>query len=384
MPEGSATPDAWSTRPARGLTIVIVALLGIGGAGLYYLHSASTTAKQRSVAPPSTSRDPVTYSFVTPMIGWALVNPTNPASPPAQFHVYMTRDGAQHWDPQFSGDAGSPGFVELAVRLFNGTYGFMVIQPPSVGDIVYQTGNGGDTWEPVALPSSHCVVVTFSDFDHGFALAQDPAEPTTGQLFDLYATADRGTTWQRLANPPHDAYYFAARSTDVWMGSLGPGIPHVYVSTDAGQSWQRRDLPPPPDRNWNTGGQGTTVTFLSEHGVVVTSGVITAPAAPIEPALFTSFDSGLTWRYVAPPPGEVAFQDAFQWWAVLDTTLWKSADAGQSWTEITGHLKWQMVPQIIDSRHAWAPVAVVGGFGLALTDDGGSNWRLANAPNAAA
>ena len=378
-PGGNAASKA-SMRPLRAVAVSALALVGIAVAGVFYLHSTNRLANNEFVTAPSTSRDPVTYSFATPMLGWAVVNPTNPTSTPAHFQVFLTRDGGRHWELQFTGESGTPGFVQLAVQFFNSTKGYMVIQPPSVGDVAYQTGNAGDTWEQVRLPSSQCVVVTFSDFDHGFALAQDPEEPTTGQLFDLYTTADRGRTWQRLANPPHDAYYLASRSSEAWMGSLGPGLPHAYVSTDAGRSWQRRDLPPPPGEIWTTSGQSTTVALLSEHGVVVRTGVVTAPSAPVEPALFASSDSGETWRYVASPPGTVAFRDDLDWWSVLGNTLWKSGDAGRTWTEVTSHLRWEMAPEIIDSKHAWAVVTVIGGYGLALTDDGGLNWRQASAP----
>ena len=378
-PGGNATSEA-SMRPLRTVAISALALLGIAVAGVFYLHSTNRPANNESVTAPSTSRDPVTYSFATPMFGWAVVNPTNPSSSPARLLVFLTRDGAKHWHLQLTAESSGPGFVQFAVHFFDSTNGFMVVEPPSVGDMLYMTGNGGDTWETVQLPSSHCVVVTFSDFDHGLALAEDPAEPTSGQLFDLYATDDRGTTWQRLPNPPHDAYYLVARSDEAWMGSLGPGLPHAYVSTDAGRSWQRRDLPPPQGGKWPTSGGSTTVELLPERGVLVTGGVVTAPSAPIATSLFSSFDSGETWRDVPSPPGEVAFQNTLHWWAASANTLWKSADAGQSWTVVTDQLKWQMVPHIIDSKHAWASVTVVGGYGLVLTDDGGLNWRQADAP----
>jgi len=54
---------------------------------------------------------------------------------------------------------------------------------------------------------------------------------------------------------------------------------------------------------------------------------------------FTSFDGGKTWRALAPPPQETGysdfvFQDSTHWWATRFGTLWKSADAGQTWKHV--------------------------------------------------
>ena len=96
---------------------------------------------------------------------------------------------------------------------------------------------------------------------------------------------------------------------------------------------------------------------------------------------FTSFDQGTTWRYVPPPPGVVAYQDTTHWWAMKGRSLFKSPTAGQTWTKVTDRLPdWQFTPQVIDSRHAWALIQVVGGFGLAMTADGGLHWIQAAVP----
>ncbi len=137
-----------------------------------------------------------------------------------------TSDGAQHWRLQFTGHGSIPGFAQLTVHLFDSSTGFMALGLPSIGEQLYATSNRGNTWTQVQLPSAPCVVVTFVDARQGWALVEDPTEPTSGQLFDLYATSDGGATWQRLPNPPRDAYYMAVRAPDeVLMGSLEPDLP---------------------------------------------------------------------------------------------------------------------------------------------------------------
>jgi photosystem II stability/assembly factor-like uncharacterized protein len=385
-PHGEPVPDASAKRRRRAAAIAAVAIVAVAVAGFVYLRAGNTVRTGPTVTPtPPASPNPATYSFVTPTLGWAALNVTNAPSPSAHFEVFTTTDGAQHWRLQFTGAGSTPGFAQLTVHLFDSSRGFMALGLPSVGQQLYRTNDRGVTWTPVQLPSQPCVEITFVDALQGWALVQHPAEPTSRQLFDLYATSDGGASWLRLPDPPRDAYYMAIRASDeASMGSLGVGPPHLYTSTDAGQSWQRHDLPPPPGQSWDSNGHGTTVELLPERGVVATTGIGTTPPDVSEPALFTSFDRGSSWQYLAPPPGDVAYQDAFHWWAVKDTALFKSSDAGQTWEQITNALpRWQLVPHVIDAKHAWAELSVVGGFGLGLTDDGGLHWRPAMVPSVA-
>ena len=69
------------------------------------------------------------------------------------------------------------------------------------------------------------------------------------------------------------------------------------------------------------------------------------------------------------------------WWSIKGTALFKSSDAGQSWVMVTNALPdLQYIPHVLDSKHAWALTIVVGGYGLALTSDGGLHWTQANVP----
>jgi photosystem II stability/assembly factor-like uncharacterized protein len=379
-PFDSASPDRSPQRGRRAAGLGALALVVVAAAGFAYLRSSNTptTVGVPSANPLAAGLNPVRYAFVTPSLGWAVINPFTPSSSVGQFRVFRTVDAAKDWKQQLTGQSSSPGFTPITVHFFDKTHGYMAVDLAFAGEQAYRTIDGGDNWQAVKLPAPQTVVVMFSDASHGWALAQ--GEQTTGQLFDLYATGDSGVTWQRLPNPPDDAYYLASQSpTEAWMGSLGPGPPHVYTSTDAGRSWQRHDLPPPLGQTWDTSGSGTTVQLLPQVGAVVTteSGVTGSSVAD----LFTSFDTGSTWRYVPPPPGEVGYQDAFHWWAIKGTVLSKSADAGQIWSHVSNALPdWQFVPHVIDSKHAWAELTVAGGYGLALTSDGGLHWTRGNVP----
>jgi photosystem II stability/assembly factor-like uncharacterized protein len=364
-------PERLSRRRRRAVAIGSLALLLVAAAGFVYLRSNDnlTTRRVTTASPLPASVNPVSYDFVTPSLGWAIENPFTPSTSVGQFRVFRTVDGATHWQPQLMGESSSPGFTPITVQFFDKMHGYMRVDLSFIGEQIYHTSDGGEKWQAVALPAPQSVVVAFADATYGWALAQANAP---GQLFKLYASADGGATWQRLPDPPGDAYYLAFRGTsEAWMGSLGPGPPHVYTSADSGRTWQRHDLPPPPGRTWDTVGRGTTVQLLPQTGAIATT----------EGGLFTSFDSGSTWTHVTPPPGEVGYQDALHWWAIKGTVLSKSSDAGQTWIQITNTLPdWQFVPHVLDSKHAWAELTVLGGYGLAVTSDGGLRWTRANVP----
>jgi photosystem II stability/assembly factor-like uncharacterized protein len=166
--------------------------------------------------------------------------------------------------------------------------------------------------------------------------------PTPSGRFAVFGTRDGAR--HRLRGP-----------SEAWMGSGAVGAPHVYLSVDAGHTWQRNDLPAPAGRRQEVS-VPTGVELLPQGGVHV-------------------------WSYVPPPPGVVAYQDSLHWWAMRDTALFKSSDSGQTWTTVTKLLPdRQYVPYILDAKHAWAVTTVVAESGLALTDDGGLHWNQVTVP----
>jgi len=383
-PFDTAPPGRLSKRGWRALGIGALALIVIAGAAFAYLRFSTIPPTEQTAAAPTVDPRiatlyPVSYDFVTLSLGWAVANAFVSGATAGQWEVFRTIDGAKHWNVQLTGQSSGPGFTKISAQFFDLTHGFIVVSVPYAGDELYRTTDGGDHWKAVRLPAPESVMVMFSDASYGWTLAQ--ANPQSGQLFNLYATTDSGATWQRLPDPPGDAYGLAFRgATETFMGSFGPSSPHVYTSADAGRSWQRHDLSPPPGQAWDVNGAGTSVQLLPKVGAVAMTH--SGPTGGGAADFFTSFDAGGTWRYVPPPPGEVGYQDSFHWWAIRGSVLSKSSDAGQTWSQITSALpNWQFVPHVLDSEHAWAELTVVGGYGLAITSDGGMHWTRAAVPH---
>jgi photosystem II stability/assembly factor-like uncharacterized protein len=125
----------------------------------------------------------------------------------------------------------------------------------------------------------------------------------------------------------------------------------------------------------------------------VTSSVFLLPGTGVIAFLgssfpLTSFDSGASWSHVAlRPSGQsfgdlIGFQDAFHWCAIDGRSLYKSSDAGQTWSPVSNQLPANLYfCQFLDSTHAWGLVADPGrGIGLVLTEDGGLHWKRAARP----
>jgi len=351
-------------------------------ASFAYVYSNKSSTSQR-VPESSESSDPllvtrgyVTFEFISPSAGWALVVAPNSSFTPGQFAIFRTVDRGNHWTKQQSGDGEFFNYGAMPVQSVDAAHSFILVR--GVTDRLFRTADGGVHWDTVTLPKPNVGSVAFSDPKYGWLLAWP----------DLYVTRDSGTSWQPLPRLPQDvSYQLSLRSpTEAWVNGAGPGAPHVYTSADEGTTWQRHTVPPPPGGFFSSTSFFTSVVqLLPRTGVVVTDAYRGG-----EPSFrATSFDGGGTWRHIQPPPGTVAYQDALHWWALRGKILSKSSDAGQTWTQVTNALPdWLYRPDlyVMDAKHAWVSISVPatlstqGGNGLAFTDDGGLHWKRARVP----
>jgi photosystem II stability/assembly factor-like uncharacterized protein len=424
--------DLLSRRGRRGLGLIVLAVIVIVVASLVYLHpnpspKAKPTSPTSSLLPVSRLVDEVSYDFVTPSMGWALVATTtgilaNPnccvAGRPEPFSLFRTVDGARHWLTQLAGSRDVPVGVapHSVVKFFDKSNGFVVVS--GVSDLVYRTTDGGAHWHSVVLPGPPGAVISFSDPSNGWLLV---SASVTDQAVNLYGTRDGGGTWERLPDPPPDVCIpvpvscaplafggdpfgqrpaldglgpaMARRAaitfrgwSEGWIGGRADPVPHVYSSSDGGRSWNRHDLPIP--KYGLASGAIASIHLLPGAGVVASLDEGNGPNYPL-----TSFDGGASWSVVARPPyygaaftGFISFQDAFNWWDTDGSTLFKSSDAGRTWSLSNQVLAGLFFCQFLDSKHAWGlfiGIAAAPGQGLALTADGGLHWTQASVPDPA-
>jgi photosystem II stability/assembly factor-like uncharacterized protein len=369
-----------SQRQWRAAGVSALALLGIAVAAFAYLRPTSTTHSTAALKPPGESPKPLgnilSYDFVTPSTGWAIAGTESPTSLAGPLSLFKTVDGAKHWQRQLSVQSEAVAESLASFSMMDATNGFLVAGDPLR---LYRTRDGTH-WTTAVLPTQDVIQVTFSDVDNGWALAASPPS-YSGPHF--YSTTDGGASWTRLPDPPVDAIVFEFRGpSEGWIGAKGAGQPHVYISADRGHSWTKRALPTPPGF-LGKDLYGSYPHLLPDVGVVAWMNDKKANYT------LTSFDLGATWTYTAPPSGVVsqqmnpryAYLDAYHWWATEGTALYKSSNAGLSWTQISGSLPYEISLRVFDARVAvaWAGRS---SSALLLTTDGGLHWTSLKVPTA--
>jgi photosystem II stability/assembly factor-like uncharacterized protein len=321
----------------------------------------------------------VNFDFITPRTGWAAV------STEGQHHllIYATTDGAKSWrQVGVITDLVNPAPV-VSLRFFDPSNGLLAFTSDA---LVYRTADGGRSWNTVGVPPG-AVYVDFVDLRHGWASTAPFEAGTT----DLYATSDGGATWGSLPDLPTRGYPVFRSAAEGWIA--GPaGSPVVFTSRDAGESWVAHGLPLSPCTNPKTCGHGGagpgSVELLPGRGAIVTD--------PATGDQLVSFDLGVTWRRLAPPPGtgdysDISLQDASHWWVIRGNVLYKTSDAGQTWTVVSDSIMYDSLqPTILDAKHAWVMFQTQDdsqpgrrantAWELDVTSDGGLHWTTMTVP----
>jgi hypothetical protein len=324
----------------------------------------------------------VSYDFVSSSVGWAAEATASPSSSGGPFWIFKTVDGARHWQKQLSGTTAFIWAPLGSLQMLDTHNGFLIAGDPLK---LYRTIDGGAHWAILELPSQDTVQVTFSDLRDGWVLTQSTATPPSYSGTHLFATNNAGISWMRLPDPPRDVTSIAFRSTsEAWAGSRDPGSPLAYTSLDGGYSWKHHGLPTPPG-SLPDNSYSTYLQLLPVVGAAVTI------SYNYEAYELTSFDAGASWISTTPPTATIAptdtsygYQDSSHWWAVVGGVLYKSSDAGQSWTRVANTMPAGLsLLQVYDSRFAWARLSLATGEGLTYTTDGGLHWTSASVPIAA-
>jgi photosystem II stability/assembly factor-like uncharacterized protein len=320
--------------------------------------------------------------------------------------VWRSRDGGVTFTPVFdSQPVQSIGAIGLDPRdpktVWVGTGESWVRNSVSVGNGVYRTLDGGDSWQHLGLPDSERIariVVDPSDSKTVWVCA-------TGRLWSdggergVYRTTDAGKTWE-LALPggpstgcadlvvdPQDPKIVYAGLWDFrrepWTFRSGGKGSGLHRSTDGGKTWQRLS-------------QGLPKGHLGRIAIAVapsrTSVVYAVVEAAEKTALYRSRDLGLSWEEMNSS-FNVSIRPFYFARLVVDPTDWTrvykpgltlavSRDGGKSFTSpFSGgfggavhsdhHALW------IDPKNPWHLVLGTDG-GVYESHDRGGKWRHLN------
>jgi photosystem II stability/assembly factor-like uncharacterized protein len=377
-----------SARARRAVPLIGAALAAVLVAGLLYLRAAAPSAG--GTVSPTPSPVPMlmgpygaTYDFLTPKQGWALVIDYL-SFPETNFWLFRTGDPARQWEELYA--APTTAYRGGYIQFYDAQHGFAY-----VGTTLLRSVDGGSHWRKVVLPGLLTDAV-FSSPTIGWAMAFD------GSQQHLYQTTDAGATWIRAAaDPPPYALLRSdfgnepsgfRDSGEGWLAAAVPAAPMVFLTMDGGVSWRTIGVPLPQSARQNAG-YLTSVRLVPGGGVVV----FVRESLGLVLGAFFSSDRGVSWRALTfptstPTSDNLSFVDPAHWWLLRAGHVYKTADAGMTWTPVamaglpdgwsTG------VGHVIDARHAWWAMTLSADSSrsaLAMTSDGGAHWRMVDVPH---
>ncbi len=361
---------------ARGL-VVVVSLVAASLAGAVVAGPAEAAP---AGGPVPSGFEPASVSFISAADGWVLGS-TEPCSTAVCTSMVRTTDGGHTWSgvPAPTGTIATDGRQGLTgLRFADANDGY------AYGNALWVTHDGGSTWAQSTLPGSGSRFVTqLAAYNaYVYALIAPSQTGTAGTLYrspvgsetwtsvltvttpaaanlgldvhgdDVWVlvpgasttldhSADDGATWSHSTAPctgdfavgPSASYTALGCSTDPGAGSA---TKNVYLSTDAGQTFQQTAAGPP------RGGVSLSLAVAQQGDLVVAS----ASGASF---LYATFDGGASWQTVlesdtgGQPWHDLGFTTAQQGVAiegdptggVPPSQLWMTRDGGHFWQPIT-------------------------------------------------
>jgi photosystem II stability/assembly factor-like uncharacterized protein len=365
--------------------------------------------------PPGAYAD-LTWRLIGPMRGGRTRAVAGVRSEPNVFYVgavdggvWETRDAGRTWEPIFDAEpTQSIGAIAVAPSDPNVVYvasGEGLRRPDlSVGNGVYRSGDGGHTWTRGGL----------GDGEQIPDLAIDPRDPN--RLFaavlghpygpsserGIYRSSDGGATWERVLykdpdtggsavaiDPLHPEVVYAA----LWQSRLGPWEDKnefngagggLFKSGDGGTNWKRLSAGLPPDL-----AQINIAIAASEPNRIYAAVGTTEPGDYSSAAglgVYRSDDAGESWTRITSDPrpalriggGDLPVirvdpRNPDVLYSAGIVTM-KSSDGGRTWRPLRG------APGGDDYQNLWINpndsrvIALVSDQGAVITVNGGETW----------
>ncbi len=278
-------------------------------------------------------------------------------------------------------------------------HAFIVVADPIRDSSLYETKNGGESWQLVDIRTGPCFRV---------AWAEDAARSIYALQEDgLIRSRDEGASWQFLpigfqgwnfAGNSRIALAPSPRSETLWITGTydrnGPK-PAILESTSGGDTWSLRELPGVgptlaaafyrgnPDlvyvstgnrilRSSNGGGAWEEVTLISSPQILIdpnNENILYITSNGIR----RSLDAGRTWKMVMDRAWLLADYLSPQGilFAAANGRIFRSADRGETWKG-TARAEFGGANDIAVSP---SRVLFATDLGIHASDDGGTTWR---------
>jgi photosystem II stability/assembly factor-like uncharacterized protein len=309
------------------------------------------------------------------------------------WRVLRTSDGGTHWQ-----DVTPPGVSALAGELpayfLNASVAWVAAPEGDGGTLLFfRTTDGGQTWQQKgSLQSVSPAYLSFVNAQDGWALA-DLNGATGNETATLYRTTDGGGTWVQVSStgiPPEKGTIpfagtkrgltFLNASTGWLTGFSNVGL-LLYVTHDAGVTWQQQTLPLP---SGVTEEQLEIIppTFFNARDGILPVQVYIPTGGSENLVVYVTHDGGATWHSTAQVHASdriVAFADATHGWASDGSKLFATTDGGQQWSQLpaSSHLHDIASLNFVSSTTGWV-ISMPANAALELlkTTDGGQTWSV--------
>ncbi|WP_421799128.1 WD40/YVTN/BNR-like repeat-containing protein [Haliscomenobacter sp.] len=233
----------------------------------------------------------------------------------------------------------------------------------SVGGGVWRTKDGGQTWQNISdgYFGGSIGAVAVSEYDNNIIYVGGGEKTVRGNVsygYGMWRTQDAGKTWQKIGlekamhipririHPKNPDLVYAAVLGDLYKSSDERG---VYRSKDGGKTWER-------------------VLFANAD-----AGAVDLILDPNNPRVIYAS----TWRIRRTPYSLDSGGEG--------STLWKSTDGGDTWTNLMSKKGLPKGPHGIigvavspvNAERVWAIIEAAEG-GVFRSDDGGNTWAKTN------
>ncbi len=225
--------------------------------------------------------------LLTDSHGWALTDAG----------LRWTSDGGKNW-----GEIRPPGVAATAIRgafFLNTDDGWVVVAEnatESTDDLVlFRTSDGGESWalSPLGSRSADAggapAYIHFFDTQNGWIVLKQLSS-SNASVGVLFRTTDSGETWQKLSIPIGEPVRFLT-ATEGWTAG-GPAGDELYLTRDAGSSWERVQVDLPA--NFDLATPTYELPVFGKADELLLSVTFTGDSSGV--SLFESTDRGRSWR----------------------------------------------------------------------------------------
>jgi photosystem II stability/assembly factor-like uncharacterized protein len=316
--------------------------------------------------------------------------------------VWKSITGGTLWKPVFDKHTQSIGDIRIDQKhpdtIWVGTGESNMRNSVSVGEGMYKSVDGGETWKKVGLEGTeHISKIQIDPSNSDIVYVAAPG-PLWGDSPDrgLYKTVNGGATWDKvlfiddktgcadvMIDPKDPNIIYASMwefRRKPWSFSSGGQGSGLYKSTDGGATWNRID------KGFTDGILGRIILSMSPSD----SKIIYAIAEAKATALFKSTDGGETWTKKSSSSNVTARPFYFSVLTVDPTNsnrLYRPAfnlsisdDAGESWFDASTEGGWvhsDLHALWINPNNSSHMILGTDG-GVYLSFDKGNNWMFLN------